>query len=68
MRDDDYVLRSLLVRLTSLPDLPVLIVGGEVIGSMDKIREMVKDRRLQKLIALSGALVKGGKTLKNRNH
>jgi glutaredoxin-related protein len=68
MRDDVDVLKPILARLTSYPELPVLLVGGKTVGTVDEVREMSKDGRLQKVITSAGAVVNGAKKKKGRKH
>lgn len=68
MRDDVEVLKPALDRLTSMPEIPLLLIGGKVVGTMDEIQEMSKDGRLQKLLAEAGAVVNGQKKKKGRKH
>lgn len=66
LREDADVLTPLLKRLTSSPDLPVLLVGGKPIDSMDKVRELEKSGELQKMIAAAGSLINGAKAKKHK--
>jgi glutaredoxin-related protein len=66
IRDDAEVLTPIISRLTSAPELPVLLVGGEYIGSIEDIRAMDKSGELRKVISASGALIDGGKRKKHR--
>jgi glutaredoxin-related protein len=68
MRDDVEVLKPALDRLTSMPEIPLLLIGGKVVGTMDEIKDMSKDGRLQKLLAEAGAVVNGQKKKKGRKH
>jgi glutaredoxin-related protein len=66
LREDTDILTPMLKRLTSSPDLPVLLIGGTPIYSMDKVRELEKSGELQKMITAAGALINGAKRKKNR--
>ncbi|KAJ6629438.1 hypothetical protein B0H10DRAFT_1776360 [Mycena sp. CBHHK59/15] len=66
IRDDVVVLTPLIARLTSSPELPVLLIGGEPVGSTTEIRAMLKSGQLQHLIKASGAVIGGGKKRKSR--
>lgn len=68
MRDDVEVLKPTLDRLTSMPEIPLLLIGGKVVGTMDEVKDMSKDGRLQKLLAEAGAVVNGQKKKKGRKH
>lgn len=66
LREDADILTPMLKRLTSSPDLPVLLVGGKPIYSVEKVRELEKSGELQKIITAAGSLVNGSKRKKNR--
>lgn len=67
MRDDADVLIPMLARLTSSPELPVLIIGGKPIdSSLDNIHELEKSGELQKMITEAGLMVNGAKKKKHR--
>ncbi|KAJ7139056.1 hypothetical protein C8R44DRAFT_727166 [Mycena epipterygia] len=65
-RDDVQVLTPMLKRLTASPDLPILLIGGKPVGSVDQIRDMVVSGELQRLIKSAGAVIGGGKRKKHR--
>lgn len=54
-RADADVLTPLLFRLTSSTELPILLVGGVPVGSMDTIQELATDGKLKDLIIHAGA-------------
>ncbi|KAJ3719063.1 hypothetical protein DFJ43DRAFT_1206910 [Lentinula guzmanii] len=56
IRPDADVLKPMLMRLTSLSDLPILLVGGKPVGSITEIREMVETGELQRKIYEAGAV------------
>ncbi|KAF7357858.1 Glutaredoxin domain-containing protein [Mycena venus] len=58
-RDDVEVLTPMLSRLTGSPDLPVLLISGKSVGSLEQIREMLAGGDLQRLIKASGAVIEG---------
>jgi glutaredoxin-related protein len=62
--EDAEVLIPLLHRLTSSTDLPLMLVGGKPVGSMDVIRELNESGELQKLITNAGAVIDGSKKKK----
>ncbi|TFK44308.1 hypothetical protein BDQ12DRAFT_620262 [Crucibulum laeve] len=66
IRDDADVLKPIVARLTSTPELPVLIIGGRPVGSIEEIRELHKTGELKKLISASGAVINGAKRKKHR--
>jgi len=66
MRDDADVLTQIIVRLTSSPNLPVLLIGGKHVGSIDHIRALNQGGKLRELIASSGAVINGAKRRKHR--
>ncbi|KAF6763148.1 hypothetical protein DFP72DRAFT_525266 [Ephemerocybe angulata] len=66
MRDDSDVLKPLLTRLTSVQELPILLVGGKVLGTMEEIKEMAKDGRLETAVSAAGSVVNGAKKKKSK--
>ncbi|KAK2464190.1 hypothetical protein APHAL10511_003647 [Amanita phalloides] len=68
IRDDVHVLLPLLSRLTGHRELPVLIVGGQLIGPLSNIRALEKSSELHSMITASGAVIGGAKRKKHRNH
>jgi len=64
-RDDVDVLSPMLSRLTGAPDLPILLIGGKPVGSLEQIREMLASGELNRLIKASGAVIGGGKRRKH---
>ncbi|KAG2064322.1 hypothetical protein BDR04DRAFT_1130812 [Suillus decipiens] len=63
-REDADVLVPLLHRLTSSADLPLMLIGGKPVGSIDVIRELNDSGELQKLITKAGAVIDGSKKKK----
>lgn len=66
VRDDADVLKPILARLTSSRVLPILLVNGNPVGSIEDIRELVKSGELQKMIEAAGAVINGAKAKKYR--
>jgi glutaredoxin len=66
IRDDAEVLKPIISRITSSPDLPVLLIGGKNVGSIDDIRALHQSGELRKLITASGAIIDGAKKKKHR--
>jgi len=66
LREDADILAPMLKRLTSSPDLPVLLVGGKPIYSVEEVRELEKTGELQKIITAAGSLINGSKRKKSR--
>lgn len=66
VRDDVAVLLPALKRLLPFPDLPVLLIGGRAVGSIDEVRELEKSGELQTLITASGSTIDGAKRRKNK--
>jgi glutaredoxin len=64
IRDDANVLAPIIARVTSL-DLPVLLIGGKAVGSIDNIRALHQNGELRKLITASGAVIDGAKRRKH---
>jgi hypothetical protein len=66
LRDDALVLTPLLRRLTDSQDLPILLVGGKSIGSLQQIRTLQESGELQQMVTTAGAVVNGAKKRKGR--
>lgn len=66
LREDADILTPILKRLTSSPDLPVLLIGGKPIYSVEKVRELEKSGELQEIITAAGSLINGSKKKKSR--
>jgi glutaredoxin len=66
IRDDADVLAPIIARVTSSTDLPVLLIGGKYVGSIDQIRALDQRGELRRLIAASGAVIDGVKRRKHR--
>lgn len=66
MRDDAEVLSPILARLTPVTDMPILLVGGKVIGTLEEIKEMARDGRLARAVSEAGAVVNGAKKKKGK--
>lgn len=64
VRDDVEVLFPVLQRLLPFPELPVLLIGGRAVGSIEEVRELEKSGELQILINASGSSVDGAKRKK----
>lgn len=58
-RADATVLIPLLFRLTDSSELPILLIGGKPVGSMDAIRELNNNERLKALVVHAGAVLDG---------
>lgn len=66
-RSDATVLVPLLQRLTTSPSLPILLVGGEVIGpSIENIEKMNESGTLKDLITRAGGVIDGAKRKRTR--
>ena len=65
---DESVLTPLLYRLTSVLDLPILLIGGHTIGSIPEIRYLHQKGELARLISRAGGIVDGAKKKKGRKH
>ncbi|KAI0744121.1 hypothetical protein C8Q80DRAFT_1122399 [Daedaleopsis nitida] len=63
-RPDMNVLVPLLFRLTSTNELPILLVGGRVVGQPKEIKYLAARGELQKLITEAGAVVDGARKKK----
>ncbi|KAF8200002.1 hypothetical protein K438DRAFT_1717447 [Mycena galopus ATCC 62051] len=64
-RDDVEVLAPMLSRLTGIAELPILLIGGKPVGSVERIREMRASGELDRLIKSSGAVFVEGKRRKH---
>ena len=65
---DEHVLKALLERLTGEPELPILLIGGKVVGTMPEIRYMYTKGDLARKIKEAGAIIDGIKKKKGRKH
>lgn len=63
---DAQVLIPLLYRLTASDSLPILLIGGSPVGSVDAIRELDASGELKKRVTEAGAVVDGAKRKKGR--
>ncbi|KAH9858493.1 hypothetical protein C2E23DRAFT_717194 [Lenzites betulinus] len=63
-RPDESVLVSLLFRLTSTAELPILLVGGHTVGSAKEVRYLAAKGELQRLITDAGGVVDGARKKK----
>ncbi|KAF8973018.1 hypothetical protein BDZ97DRAFT_1900855 [Flammula alnicola] len=66
VRDDAEILMPMLRRLTSFPELPVLLIGGKPVGSLEEVNALHKSGELQKMITEAGSLIDGAKKKKHR--
>ena len=66
LREDKDVLVPTLSRLTEFPELPVLLVGGKVVGSTKEIRSLHTDGKLQEMITAAGVQIDQGTKKKHR--
>jgi hypothetical protein len=58
---DAEVITPLLFRLTNATELPILLIGGNPVGSMDAIRELHTAGTLKSLIIQAGAVLDSSK-------
>jgi glutaredoxin-related protein len=58
---DAEVLTPLLFRLTNSTELPILLIGGKAVGSMDTIRELHTSGTLRTLVARAGGVLDSSK-------
>jgi glutaredoxin-related protein len=66
IRDDAEVLEPLISRLTASTHLPVLLVGGKSIGSVESIRTLSQTGELREIIIASGATIGRSRRGKHR--
>ncbi|EKM54653.1 uncharacterized protein PHACADRAFT_258644 [Phanerochaete carnosa HHB-10118-sp] len=67
-RPDEEVLRPLLERLTGASELPILLVGGKIIGTPQEVKYMHSKGSLARAISDAGAIVDGLRKKKGRKH
>jgi len=67
-RPDAAVLTPLLYRLTSAHELPILLVGGHPVGSIEEVRMLHRGGELKKLVEGAGAKIDGQKKKGGRKH
>ena len=63
---DENVLKSLVRRLTGNSDLPVMLVGGKTVGTIQEIRYMFTKGDLARKMQDAGAVIDGVKKKKGR--
>ncbi|KAI9062820.1 hypothetical protein FKP32DRAFT_1676741 [Trametes sanguinea] len=63
-RPDENVLVPLLYRLTSTNELPILLIGGQTVGSPKEIRYLAHKGELQRLITEAGGVIDGARKKK----
>ncbi|KAH9942384.1 uncharacterized protein BXZ73DRAFT_41357 [Epithele typhae] len=63
-RPDEHVLTPLLFRLTKQRELPILLVGGKVVGAPKDIKELAVLGTLQSAITAAGGVVDGARKKK----
>ncbi|PPQ63679.1 hypothetical protein CVT24_004564 [Panaeolus cyanescens] len=68
VRDDVDILWPMLQRITGQQELPILIIGGKVVGGADEVRALEKSGDLQKMITAAGSRINGAKKKKHRKH
>jgi len=67
-RPDEEVLKPLLERLTGVPELPVLLIGGKIIGTPQEVKYMHSKGSLARSINDAGAIIDGARKKKGRKH
>ena len=65
---DEDVLRPLLERLTGASELPILLIGGKIIGTPQEVKYMHSKGDLARAISKAGAIIDGVKKKKGRKH
>ena len=63
---DEEVITPVLHRLTSSTDLPVLLVAGQPIGSIQTIRDLHSSGQLRKILTTSSVVIDGVKRKKGK--
>lgn len=67
-RADALIVEPLLARLTHDHELPVLLVAGEPLGTVEELRMLNADGKLAELVTAAGAKVDGKKKKGGRKH
>ncbi|GJE92677.1 hypothetical protein PsYK624_088320 [Phanerochaete sordida] len=67
-RPDEEVLKPLLQRLTGVEELPILLIGGKIIGTPQEVKYMHSKGDLARAVTQAGAVVDGVKKKKGRKH
>lgn len=67
-RPDEDVLKPVLQRLTGVSELPILLIGGKIIGTAQEVKYMHAKGDLARAITQAGAIVDGAKKKKGRKH
>ena len=65
---DEEVLKPLLERLTGASELPILLVGGQIIGTPQEVKYMHAKGEFTRALTKAGAIVDGVKKKKGRKH
>ncbi|KAH9948957.1 hypothetical protein B0H21DRAFT_804941 [Amylocystis lapponica] len=65
-RPDEEVLAPLLYRLTSSSELPILLVGGHPVGTIQEIRYLKDKGELQRMISQAGGEIDGTRRKKGK--
>ncbi|KAI0949015.1 hypothetical protein AcW1_008732 [Taiwanofungus camphoratus] len=65
-RPDESVLAPLLFRLTSTSELPILLIGGRTVGSIQEIRYLKEKGELQRMISNAGAEINAARRKKQK--
>lgn len=68
LRVDEAILAPLLFRVTGRGELPILLVGGRPLGTIEEIRYLKKKGELQKMLGAAGAEVYGAKRKQKKIH
>ncbi|OBZ70712.1 Monothiol glutaredoxin-S12, chloroplastic [Grifola frondosa] len=63
-RSDEAVLAPMLFRLTNTSELPILLVGGQMVGSIQEIRYLAQKGELQRMITNAGGIIDGARKKK----
>jgi len=67
-RVDEGVLAPLLFRLTGKSELPILLVGGRPLGTLEEIRYLKKKGELQRMVTAAGAELYGARRKQKKLH
>ncbi|KAF9486508.1 hypothetical protein BDN70DRAFT_846384 [Pholiota conissans] len=66
VRDDADILVPMIKRLAGFDELPLLIVGGTPVGSLNEVKVLEKSGELARMVTEAGAVVNGAKRKRRR--
>lgn len=63
---DEHIITSVFERLLGTDQLPVLLLHGESLGTIDNIRDLHSSGQLRKIISTTSAVIDGARKKKGR--